>query len=175
MLDRFLCIILLIPLQVVLAHEQNENELDQPYNIDTKPFLAAELEDDRKHTYGCGGNFRSGYIQSSIGSDETLSASALGGELGCGYGVFINGYLELFNSMEDQTIDTISGGQGSAMIVNLQYPLFEFITFGTAFGKFHSGDKHKDDIEELDLYIAVNQPESIPAKQFLSIYLFDFC
>ncbi len=37
MLDRFLCIILLIPLQVVLAHEQNENELDQPYNIDTKP------------------------------------------------------------------------------------------------------------------------------------------
>ncbi len=63
--------------------------------------------------------------------------------------------------MEDQTIDAISGGQGSAMMVNLQYSPFEFITFGSAFGKFHAGGKQKYDIEELDLYIAVNWQQSI--------------
>lgn len=101
----FFCIVLLLlfPLQIVLGHEQKENELDQPYNIDTKPFLAAEHDDDRKHTYGCGGNFRAGYIQSSIGSNQTLSANALGGELGCGYTFdgFINAYVGLFASIDN--------------------------------------------------------------------------
>jgi hypothetical protein len=82
MKTRFFFILLFIPFQGVYCHQNEAGAPDQPYNIDAEPFHAV---DHHEKNYGCGGNLRTGYIESSIGTDHTVSANAVGGELGCGY------------------------------------------------------------------------------------------
>ena len=97
----FFCI-LFLAFHGALAHEQKVDELELPYNIDSESFLAAEHEASKQHDYGCSGNVRTGYIQSSLGSSNTLSANAIGGELGCSYSFnqYVNVHLGLFTSID---------------------------------------------------------------------------
>jgi len=85
--------------QNVHGHTPKPSGSNQPYKQEGEIFKAVEHLD--KYV-GCSGNIRAGYIESSIGSDKTLSANAIGGKLGCGYtfNENIKVHLGLYTSLD---------------------------------------------------------------------------
>ena len=83
------------------AHLHGYEERETPYNInppdDIEPFRAV---DHREEYYGCSGYVRAGYIQTEQDGHE--AATAIGGELGCGYRLnqYIKAHLGVFASLD---------------------------------------------------------------------------
>ena len=78
--------LLFFSINPVYAHLHGKSVQNKVYNYNPpdniKPYQAIEHEED---SYGCGGYLRAGFIQTKVRSDDTSSASAIGGKLGCGY------------------------------------------------------------------------------------------
>jgi hypothetical protein len=64
-----------------------------------------------------------------------------------------------FTSMEDQTLDAISGKKAEAILVALEYAATSNFTVGTALGQFNASDKSIYDVEELDIYLTYSWKE----------------
>ena len=84
------------------AHLHGYEERETPYNInppdDIESFRAV---DHREEYYGCSGYVRAGYIQTTEQKDHA-AATAIGGELGCGYRLnqYIKAHLGVFASLD---------------------------------------------------------------------------
>lgn len=77
---------LILAVTPVYAHLHDDDPQDKVFNYkspgDIKPYKAIYHEEEY---FGCGGYLRAGFLQTKIRSVDTSSASAIGGELGCGY------------------------------------------------------------------------------------------
>ncbi len=59
-----------------------------------------------------------------------------------------------FTSMEDQTLDAVSGKNTEAWVVVLEYSVTEALTIGTALGRFSASNDLHYDVEETDFYLS---------------------
>ncbi len=96
----FLLILLANPAFAHLREDRKQDKLlnyRSPGNI--KPYLGIN---HREEYYGCNGYLRTGFIQTKIRSIDTSSASAIAGELGCGYRLnnYIKAHLGLFGTLD---------------------------------------------------------------------------
>lgn len=85
----------------VYAHLHDNEEQDAPYNINPPDDIESfQAVDHSEEYYGCSGYLRAGYIQTEQDSHE--AATAIGGELGCGYRLnqYIKAHLGVFASFD---------------------------------------------------------------------------
>ena len=85
--------LLFLAISPAYGHLHGDQEQDKVFNYRSpgqiEPYQAVEHEEEY---YGCGGYLRAGFIQTKIRSVDTSSASAIAGELGCGYR--LNSYVK---------------------------------------------------------------------------------
>ncbi len=85
------------------AHLHGKDKADIVYNYkspdDITPYEAVMHDEEY---FGCGGYLRAGFIQTKIRSVDTSEATAVGGELGCGYqlNAHIKAHLGAFAVLE---------------------------------------------------------------------------
>jgi len=95
--------LLILVTNPVYSHLHGEGRKGKVYNYKSpdniKPYQAVEHEEEY---YGCGGYLRTGFIQTKIRSVDTSSASAIAGELGCGYRLneYIKAHLGVFGTLD---------------------------------------------------------------------------
>lgn len=68
--------------------------------------------------------------------------------------------MHFFTSMEEQTLDAVSGEHGGAIMFGLEFTPLSYITVGSAAGKFIARDKSQFDVEEINIYLIVNWQQS---------------
>jgi len=59
-----------------------------------------------------------------------------------------------FTSMEDQTLDAVTGDRAEALLLGLEYALSQQLTLGGALGQFKAGDKSDYEVEEANFYLS---------------------
>ena len=159
MFNLFSILLFFIIVFPVNAHQKNNEQQDTPFNIkkphDSAPFEAAEHRDE----YGCSGYVRTGFIQTNHDS-----ATALGGELGCGYQInqYIQVHLGLFasydfgvNSDDDDNIqgDFFNKSKDSYLVVGEATLVLALGQFEAHLGRQRFDSPHMD---EDDLRIIPN-------------------
>ncbi|MCK5830354.1 MAG: OprD family outer membrane porin [Methylococcales bacterium] len=96
-------LLLILAVSPAYAHLHGDGQQEKVFNYklpgDIKPYQAIEHEEDY---YGCSGYLRTGFIQTNLRSVDTSSASAIAGELGCGYqlNAHIKAHLGLFGVLD---------------------------------------------------------------------------
>ncbi|MBE0440065.1 MAG: outer membrane porin, OprD family [Gammaproteobacteria bacterium] len=109
-------------------------------------------------TFGIHGSFA--YRKYSIFAAYNKNNGSSGAVTSLGTGPF-------FTSMEDQTLDAITGGDAQAFVVGFEYQIAETITAGVATGNFSAPNKSDYDVDEIDLYMTYRWNE---AFDFEAIY-----
>lgn len=99
----FYFFLLIITISPAYAHLHGEKEQDKVFNyISPKNIELYQAIEHEEEYYGCGGYVRTGFLQTKIRSVDTSSASAIAGELGCGYQLnnHIKAHLGLFGVLD---------------------------------------------------------------------------
>lgn len=149
---KFLSIILLfLAVTPVFAHLNGNEKMDRPFNFkspdDPDSFQAVEHNEEY---YGCSGYLRTGFIQT-----DHQSASAIAGELGCGYQLnqYIKAHVGLFasidpgwNSHNDNTIqaDFFNQKKDSYLIVGEAVLTLSYQQFEAHLGRQNFDSPHLD-------------------------------
>ena len=133
------------------AHLHENEALDNPFNFktpdNTEPFQAVEHQEEYS---GCGGYLRAGFIQT-----DHSSASAIGGELGCGYQLnqYIKAHVGLFasfdpgiNSQNDNNVqdDFFNYKKDSYLIVGEAVITLSYDRFEAHLGRQNFDSPHMD-------------------------------
>ncbi|NOQ36219.1 MAG: outer membrane porin, OprD family [Methylococcaceae bacterium] len=95
--------LLILAINPAYAHLHGDEEQDKVFNYkspdDIEPYQAV---DHGEEYYGCSGYLRTGFLQTKVRSVDTSSATAMAGELGCGYRLnsHIKAHLGLFGVLD---------------------------------------------------------------------------
>ncbi len=73
-----------------------------------------------------------------------------------------------FTSMEDQTLDAITGKSATATLIAFEYAATSNFTLGSALGQFNADDKSDYDVEEINLYLSYNWKEEVSFQATLA-------
>ena len=99
----FYFFLLILSVNSAYAHLHGEKEQSKVYNYKSpdniKPYQSIEHEEEY---FGCSGYLRTGFLQTKIRSVDTSSATAIAGELGCGYQAndYIKAHLGVFGVLD---------------------------------------------------------------------------
>jgi len=69
-----------------------------------------------------------------------------------------------FTSLEDQTLDAISGTDTESVVLSLEYHLDNYFSLGTAVGQFNAANKNDYNKEELNVFININWPQNLTTE-----------
>ncbi|MCK4842987.1 MAG: OprD family outer membrane porin [Methylococcales bacterium] len=74
-----------------------------------------------------------------------------------------------FTSLEDQTLDAVSGDKAESLLLNLEYKLDDYLTFGAAMGKFTASNKTDYNKQEINLFINYSWKQKLTAELMYAI------
>ncbi len=74
-----------------------------------------------------------------------------------------------FTSLEDQTLDAISGKDTESILLSIEYNINNFIDLGAAAGKFNAANSKKYNKEELNLFININWKENLSTELIYAV------
>ena len=69
-----------------------------------------------------------------------------------------------FTSLEDQTLDAVSGDKSESVLLSLEYQFAGYLTLGAAAGQFTALNKNDYNKEELNLFINYSWNEMLTAE-----------
>jgi len=143
--------LLYIAVKPAFAHLHGNEEVDKPFNFKSPedPYFFQAVEHSEEY-YGCGGYIRTGFIQTNH-----QSASAVAGELGCGYQLnnYVKAHVGLlasidpgWNSDNDQNIqsDFLNQKKDSYLIVGEAVLTLSYQQFEAYLGRQNFDSPHLD-------------------------------
>jgi len=74
-----------------------------------------------------------------------------------------------FTSLEDQTLDAITGADTESVLLSVEYDVNDYLSFGAAAGKFNAATRSDYNKEELNLFININWQESLTTELMYAV------
>ncbi len=74
-----------------------------------------------------------------------------------------------FTSVEDQTLDAISGNDAESLLLSVEYHINDYIQLGSAVAKFNAKNSNDYNKEELDLFINLNWKRNLSLELMYAV------
>jgi len=74
-----------------------------------------------------------------------------------------------FTSLEDQTLDAVSGSDTESVLLSLEYNINEYLSLGSAVGKFSANNRKDYDKEELNVFLNINWKETLSTELMYAV------
>jgi hypothetical protein len=120
----------------------------------------ARLGDAEAHTLG---------IMVAVAWSDFTFTAAYNKNFGSTGAIASVGGGSFFTSLEDQTLDAITGTDTESSLLSIEYKVNDYLSFGSAAGKFNASARSDYNKEELNVFININWKDTLTTELMYAI------